>query len=95
MGSAVKYTFGRIAFESSSDGQSHIWTIDVEGANLRRITTEAGDYRKPTWSRDGASIYVTKAGATGMVSTSKPLSSSRGDYSNANIWRVPIAGGPA
>ena len=84
-----------LAFASSSDGQSHIWTIDVEGANLRRITTDAGNYRKPSWSRDGASIYVSQGGATRMVSTSKPLSSSRVDFSNANIWRIPVAGGPA
>jgi hypothetical protein len=34
-----------LAFESRSNGQ--IWTIDVEGANLRRITTEAGNYHNP------------------------------------------------
>ena len=84
-----------LAFESTSDGQYHIWTIDVEGANLRRITSEAGNYHKPTWSRDGASIYFGKAGATRIVSTSKPLSSSRADLSNVNIWRIPVAGGPA
>jgi Tol biopolymer transport system component len=84
-----------LAFESSSDGQSHIWTIDVEGANLRQITSESATYHKPTWSRDGASIYVTKAGATRTVSTSKPLSSSRVDVSNGNIWRIPVAGGSA
>jgi eukaryotic-like serine/threonine-protein kinase len=83
-----------LAFASPSDGQQHIWTIDVEGANLRRITTEAATYHKPTWSRDGASIYVTKGRATRMVSRSKPLSSSRVDPSG-NIWRIPVAGGAA
>ena len=66
-----------LAFLSETDGGYHIWTIDVEGANLRRITSEAGTYYKPTWSRDGASIYFGKAGATRIVSTSKPTSSSR------------------
>jgi Tol biopolymer transport system component len=81
-----------LAFNSMADGQNHLWTIDVEGANLRRITSEAG-YHKPTWSRDGASLYVSKAGATRIVSTSKSNSTSRVNFSN--IWRIPVAGGPA
>ena len=84
-----------LAFLSETDGGYHIWTIDVEGANLRRITSEAGAYYKPTWSRDGASIYFGKAGATRVASTSKPTSSSRVSFSNVNIWRIPAAGGPA
>jgi Tol biopolymer transport system component len=83
-----------LTFESGLDGQ-HIWTIDVEGANLRRITTEAANFHKPTWSRDGASIYVSKADATRIGSTSKLISSSRANFSNQNIWRIPVAGGPA
>jgi Tol biopolymer transport system component/predicted Ser/Thr protein kinase len=81
-----------LAFESRSDRQ--VWTIDVEGANLRRITG-AGNYGNPTWSRDGASIYVSKVDATRIVATSKPISSSPVNFSNVNIWRIPVAGGPA
>jgi len=81
-----------IAFQSISDNQ--IWTIDVQGPNLRRITG-AGSYHNPTWSRDGASMYVSKVGATNSVSTSKPLSSSRADFSQMNLWRIPVAAGPA
>ena len=86
---------GRTLAFVSIAGQDHIWTIDVEGANLRRVTTEAGDYHKPSWSRDGASIYVSKSGATRMDSKSKPNSSSRANFLDANIWRIPVAGGPA
>jgi Tol biopolymer transport system component len=85
-----------LAFLSISEGQHHIWTIDAEGANLRRITSEAGTFRtfqKLSWSRDGAWIYFSKAGAPRIGSTSKPLSSPRVD-SNVNIWRIPAAGGP-
>jgi Tol biopolymer transport system component len=84
-----------LAFESSSDGQQHIWTIDVEGGNLRRITSGAEGYFKPTWSRDGAAIYVAKADATKIVSTSKANATSSVNFSNLNIWRIPVAGGPA
>ena len=78
-----------VAFQSISDHQ--IWTIDVEGANLRRITG-AGSYHNPTWSRDGASMYVSKVGATDSHSTSKH--SSHVNFSNMNLWRIPVAGGP-
>jgi len=81
-----------LAFQTLSDHQ--IWTIDVEGANLRRITG-AGSYHNPTWSRDGASMYVSKVGARDSAPTSKPISSSRVNFSHMNLWRIPIAGGPA
>jgi len=45
-----------LAFVSISEGQHHVWTIDVEGANRRRITNEVGtfqNFQKPSWSRDG------------------------------------------
>ena len=84
-----------LAFLSILDGQHHIWTIDVEGANLRRITSEAGTYYAPNWSRDGASLYFGKAGGTKVVSTSEPVASSRVNFSDVNIWRMPAAGGPA
>ena len=54
-----------------------------------------GGYFKPSWSRDGASMYFSKAGATRIVSTSKSNSSSRVNFSNLNIWRIPVAGGTA
>jgi hypothetical protein len=82
-----------LAFLSLTDGQHHIWTIDVEGANLRRITSETG-YYPPIWSRDGASLYFGKAGAKRVVSTLKPVSSSPVTW-DVNIWRIPVAGGPA
>jgi Tol biopolymer transport system component len=49
-----------VAFESGGA----IWTIDVDGANLRQISKN-GRYRSPTWSRDGRWIYVGKNGETG------------------------------
>ncbi len=76
-----------LAFTSLANGDYQIWTIEVDGANLRRIASEATT-SDTTWSRDGASIYFGKAGAT-------RTSSSRVDFSNVNIWRIPVAGGPA
>jgi Tol biopolymer transport system component len=52
-----------IAFES----QKTIWTIDVEGANLRQVTKGGLIYHNPTWSNDGAFLYVGKDGPTGTT----------------------------
>ena len=48
----------QIAFDSlDRDGRFHVWAIGVTGGTPRRLTTDAGDQRFPTWSRDGRSIY--------------------------------------
>ena len=55
-----------IAFWSEGqDGQWHIWTIDIDGGNLRQITTGAEAHYAPEWSRDGAWIYFGKQGVSG------------------------------
>ena len=72
-------------------GRPTVGRSPASGANLRRITSAAGAYYDPSWSRDGASLYFGKRG----VSTPKPVSSSPVTWSDANIWRIPAAGGPA
>jgi Tol biopolymer transport system component len=61
--------------------EEHIWAVDVQGGNLRRVT--AGDpiqRWRPSWSGDGQWIYFAKVGRVdGPV--------------GANIWRVPAGGG--
>jgi Tol biopolymer transport system component len=52
-----------IAFESDK----RIWTIDFDGANLRRVTKDEPVYRNPSWSRDGNWIYFGKDGSTGTT----------------------------
>jgi TolB protein len=39
----------RIVFESTRDGSSQIWVIDVDGGNLRRLTSN-GENFAPAWS---------------------------------------------
>jgi eukaryotic-like serine/threonine-protein kinase len=53
-----------IAFGSGAQ-DGHIWTSDVEGGNLRQITTRPGNRRWHEWSRDGAQIYYGELGAMG------------------------------
>ncbi len=47
----------RIAFHSRHAGAADLYTVDVEGARLRRLTDNAADDVIPTYSRDGDWIY--------------------------------------
>jgi TolB protein len=38
-----------IVFESTRDGASQIWVVDVDGGNLRRLTSQ-GESFAPAWS---------------------------------------------
>jgi Tol biopolymer transport system component len=47
-----------IAFDSQvADGRWDIWTIGVDGSGLRQITRDPADENRPSWSRDGQSLY--------------------------------------
>jgi eukaryotic-like serine/threonine-protein kinase len=50
---------GRVAFVSSAAGQSDIWTQNVDGTDLRQLTSGIGAASWPTWSPDGRTIVVT------------------------------------
>jgi len=45
-----------IAFMSSQDGDWEIYTIDVPGGTLKRLTRSTGNDGLPTWSPDGRQI---------------------------------------
>jgi Tol biopolymer transport system component len=52
---------------NSSNGESDIWTINVDGAGLRQLTNLPGSELHPSWSPDGkriAFIHDTKDGPT-------------------------------
>ncbi len=46
----------RIVFESTRDGQSAIYTIAVDGTDVRRLTDSKSTDGQPRWSRDGRRI---------------------------------------
>lgn len=47
----------RVAFvRSRDDGGTDVWTVGVDGSDLRRVTTDPGSERSPVWSPDGGSI---------------------------------------
>jgi TolB protein len=47
---------GTIAFVSERDGNAEIYTINVDGTGLRRLTNDAGKDVNPAWSPDGRLI---------------------------------------
>lgn len=48
-----------IAFLSDRDGTPHIYLMNADGTNLRRLTMHAGEESAPTWSADGKQLaYV-------------------------------------
>jgi len=68
----------RIAFDShGEDGHSDIWTIDADGASLRRLTSDPRDENRPSWSRDGRFVYFTASDREG----------------GPGVWRIPASGG--
>jgi TolB protein len=42
-----------IAYVSRESGGFQIYTIDITGENIRRITDGRGNHEDPTWSPDG------------------------------------------
>jgi Tol biopolymer transport system component/DNA-binding winged helix-turn-helix (wHTH) protein len=47
----------RIVYESTADGQSEIYVIDLDSGSRLRLTNDPGADIYPSWSRDGKSIY--------------------------------------
>jgi TolB protein len=51
-----------IAFLSDRDGTPHLYMMNADGANLRRVTTHAGEESAPTWSHDGKQLAYVAGG---------------------------------
>ena len=47
------------AMRPSQSGQLQIWSVNIDGTNLRQITVNGG--LEPAWSPDGSSIIYTKS----------------------------------
>jgi len=50
---------GRIVFSSNLAGNYEIYSMNINGSGLRRLTTTTGDDRDPSWSPDGSQIVFT------------------------------------
>ncbi len=61
---------------------SDIWSIRADGTGPREITQAASAWGNAQWSADGSELFLLG-----------PSDISRAGYANAEIWRVPAAGG--
>jgi Tol biopolymer transport system component len=57
----------RIAFTSRRDGHSHIYVMNVDGSDTRRVTNTPLDDDHPTWSPDGRRLAFAREGALFVV----------------------------
>lgn len=46
----------KIAFQGFSDSYFHIWTVNIDGSELKQITSGLYDDREPSWNGDGEAI---------------------------------------
>ncbi|GAB3035552.1 amidohydrolase family protein [Bowmanella dokdonensis] len=72
----------RIAFVSDRGGNTNVWTMDLEGGDLKQVTKIKNDLiHSPKWSPDGQYILVTR----GIVS--------RRSIPAGEIWQFHHSGG--
>jgi len=73
---------GRIAFTSERNGNADIFSIDVDGSNLTRLTNDIGDDKCPVFSPDGLKIaFFSNRSGTGRLYVM--------DWDGNNITVVP------
>lgn len=112
----------RMAFSSARSGSSQIWVWEVDGSQMRRLTSMPVFAGSPRWSPDGAwiafdslerggwDVFVIRSDGTGLRRvTSHDGSDLRPSWSwdgkwlyfgsdrsgTMEIWKTPVAGGPA
>ena len=53
----------KLAFLSDRDGSENLWMMDVDGANLLKLSRETkAEFASPVWSPDGEYVVVSKGG---------------------------------
>jgi len=58
----------RVAFMSSRDGNWEVYTINMDGSGLKRLTNNSAEDGLPTWSPDGKSIaFVSNRGGVWAI----------------------------
>jgi TolB protein len=60
----------RIAFVSKREGNDHVYVMNADGKDTRRLTSSSQDDAHPSWSPDGKRIVFSREGALFTVSSS-------------------------
>ena len=64
---------GKIAFESSRDGNLEIYTMNSDGSNVKRLTFNDGDDRHPSWNPTSTLIaYYEELASIGGIAFMDP-----------------------
>ena len=81
---------GRIIFSSDRNGAVDLWTMEADGSDLRRLTSESGSNAFPRVTADGRYIVFVSNRSTGKfgiwrmnIDGSEPMSLTRG---NGETW---------
>ena len=89
-----KLTFSLSTSGSISD--NNIWTVDVDGENLRKLTKLTKMQHEPTWSWDGDLIYFV-SGDGGQAHDIWQVTSTTGEVKQltvGSLYHFDVAAGP-
>ena len=66
-GATTSGTNGRIAFSSTRDGNSELYSVGPDGGSGQRLTWTSATEQSPAWSPDGGKIAYTRASIGGRM----------------------------
>jgi Tol biopolymer transport system component len=73
----VREAFQRVVFSGTHAGRQHLYAVNLDGTNLRRITVSPKEDIDPVWSRDGRTILFTRVSNQGNAR-----------FSYGHLWAV-------